>query len=80
MILDKFKSYIETKAKYYSQKGLEYSDVYNQCYLCIYDLCPACKTTDELKVKVDHELRNYYRQELKERHFNYGTNPTNINL
>jgi len=79
-ILEKYKDYIEFNALFYSKKGLEYDDVYNQCYLFLLENNPHSFSSTELKRRVNSDLRTYYNHEIKERHITYGTNPENIGL
>jgi hypothetical protein len=79
-LLKDYESFIKIKATHYSKKGLEYADVYNQCYLYLFENCPLCDNKDDLKYCVENKLRTYYRHEIKERHFNYGTNPEDYNI
>ena len=79
-LLEKYKDYAEFNAIFYSERGLEYDDVYDQC--CVYLLEYYLQHSSEINLKkcVNSKLKTYYRHEIRERHLNYGTNPEDIGL
>ena len=79
-LYEKFKDYIQFIAKFYFKIGLDYYDVENQCLLLFYDNYHKYNSDIALKKYVNNELRNYCRQEMKERHISYGTNPEDYNI
>ncbi len=78
--LKKYKDYIKFNAVFYSLRGLEYDDIYNQC--CLYLLEHYLIYSPEIDPKkyVNSKLRTYYNQEMKERHIQYGLNPEDIDI
>lgn len=72
--------FLEFNARFYSKRGLDYYDVYSQCYLYLYDNYPLYSSKIALKKCVNSKLRTYYNNEIKERHLSYGINPTDINV
>jgi len=79
-LLEKYKDFLHFKANQYSKMGLEYNNVFNEGYLSLLENYPQYNSSIELRRKIDSCLMAYYRQEIKERHVTYGTNPTNINI
>jgi hypothetical protein len=75
-----YEDFLEFNARFYAKKGLDYYDVYSQCYLYLYDNYPLYSSKIALKKCVNNKLRTYYNHEMRERHLNYGTNPENISL
>ena len=79
-LLKKYKDFLHFKAIKYSKSGFEYDEVFNQGYLFLLENHPHSSSSIELRKKVDSCLRNFYNQEIKERHINYGTNPEDITI
>jgi len=77
-LLEEYKDYIEFQAVFYSKKGLDYHDVYNQCFVYLYENNLQYPSKIDLKKCVNSKLRTYYNHEIKERHLSYGTNPEDI--
>jgi hypothetical protein len=78
-LLKEFKDCLEIIARHYSKKGLEYNEAYNQSYIYLLENYPLYKNSIDLIYCIRDKMRTYYRNEIKERHFNYGTNPEDYN-
>ena len=75
-ISDKYGKYLQYKADYYSKRGLDYDDVYNQGWLFLLEACQEIfkMSHKEIITRISNGLRTYYNQEKKERHIFYGFN------
>jgi hypothetical protein len=79
-LYEKFRDYIQFVANFYKKIGLDYYDVENQCLLLFYDNYHKYDNDKSLRRYVNSQLRDYCRQEMKERHLSYGINPENYNI
>ena len=75
-LLDKYGRYLRYKAGYYSKRGLDYDDVYNQGWLFLLEACQEIfKMSHEETIKrINSGLRTYYNKERREKHILYGFN------
>jgi len=78
-LLEKYKDYIEFNALFYYTKGLEYDDVYNQCYLYLLEYYLKYSSEINLKKYVNSKLRTYYNHEIRYANTNYEFNLDNYN-
>jgi len=82
-LLKKHEDYLKFKAKYYSDKGLEYEDTFNQGYLFLLEIYKKSPFMNPQKLirMVDHKLRTYYNKEIKEGYNKkYGLDPEDIDV
>lgn len=75
-LFDKYGKYLRYKADYYSKRGLDYDDVYNQGCLILLEACQEIFkiSHEEITKKINSGLCNYYNREKKERNISYGFN------
>lgn len=78
VLLEKYEKYLKYKAQYYSNRGLDYDDLFNQGYLFLlecYQKNPAI-IHEKLISKVSNKLRTYYNRYVREKEIIlYGLDP-----
>ena len=79
-LLEEYKDYIKTKAIFYSNRGFDYDEIFNEAYLLLLEAwnIPIERTPQEYKNIIHAGLMKYYRKEIKERNIAYGIDPANI--
>ena len=75
-LYEKYDRYLRYKANYYSKRGLDYDDVYNQGWFLLLESCQEIfKISHEETIKrINSGLCTYYNHRKKERHILYGFN------
>jgi len=80
-LIKEYGRFLTYKAKYYSKKGMDYDEVYQQGWLELMqtlresELDPCLKTKEDIIRSIGSGLRTYYNKHNRGKVLNYGLTP-----
>jgi len=80
-LLKEYGAFLTYKAKYYSTRGMDYDEVYQQAWVYLLEtlregeIDPCLKTTEDITRAISSGLRTYYNKHNRERTLTYGLSP-----